>query len=226
MGKIRVVLVEDHTILRETLALTLALEKDISVIGHWKDAESILPVLETIVCDVALIDKSLPGLDGIALARKIRSTCPSVKIIILSMFDRERDVLEAFDSGASGYLLKEISMEELTKAIRMVVRGEQVLDSELTKRLLNFFLKKDKAKKQDLLSIEQTRILSLMSRGSTNKEISSTLTLSSAQVKNHIQELFRILQAKDRASAIAKAFEMGLLPLAESPEDNSASRAD
>jgi DNA-binding NarL/FixJ family response regulator len=212
---IRIVIVEDQTILRETLVVSLNMEDGFQVISHWQSAEELLEYIKTGEFDVAVVDNMLPGMDGITLAKILKNRLPDAKIIILSMHAREQDVLDAFDAGVMGYLPKEICTSDLIRAIKSVMNGEAVICQKITEALMKYCaqLKGPRAAPEppSILTEEECRMLKCVSNGYSNKEIADTLTMPVAKVKLAFHELFKKLDARDRTHAVVKALRMGLI---------------
>jgi DNA-binding NarL/FixJ family response regulator len=216
-GNIKIVIVEDQTILRETLVVALNMEEGFEVVGHWQSAEELLDYVECNECDVAVVDNMLPGMDGITLTRALRERFPALKTVILSMHAREEDVLDAFDAGVMGYLPKEISTSELIRAIRSVVSGEAVICQKITKSLMIYCaqLKGPRVESEppSILTGEECRMLKCVSRGYSNKEIADLLNMPVAKIKLAFHELFKKLDARDRTHAVVKAFKLRLIDM-------------
>lgn len=214
MKKIRIIIIEDHAILRESLGERLGREDDIEVAGLWSSGEEALTALNGRKFDVGIIDNILPGMDGIETIKKLRQMQPGAKMIILSMFDSADNVVDAFDAGAVGFLPKEVYVKELIKAIRSVIAGETVVPEKIAKKILGFCTKlKEKKNRQEQLSEEHIRILKYASSGFTNKEIAREIGFSIETVKFRFKEIFGILGTKDRTHAVCKAISMGLISL-------------
>ncbi len=218
MEKVNIIIIEDHTILRETLALSLSFEESFSVVGHWRDAESVLERLDNLQFDVAVIDKILPGMDGVGITLQLKEQRPNVKVVMLSMSDNEKHILMSFEAGASAYLLKDISTPELVQAIKSVMNGEEVLSPGLMNRLIQYQKRerdRDRAKADSEskveISAESVTILELISKGYGNKEISELLSISISKVKSLLQETFTALNVHDRAHAVTVAMKKGII---------------
>jgi len=216
MSKIKIIIVEDHTILRETLALSLNFEESFDVVGHWRDAESVLERLDDLQFDVAVIDKILPGMDGLGFTIRLKELRPDVKVVMLTMSDNEKNILMAFEAGASAYLLKEISTPELIQAIKSVMNGEEVLSPGLTKRLIEYQRRESHrarliAESRPELSQESIAIIGLVSKGHCNKEISRKMNISLSKVKGFLQEIYTALNVHDRAHAVTVAMKKGII---------------
>jgi DNA-binding NarL/FixJ family response regulator len=212
MEKIKLILIEDQTILRETLAEILQKEDDIEIAGVWESAEDIIDILDDINADVAIVDNFLPGMDGITLTKKIRKKRQDLKIILMSIMTREESIFEAFEAGISGYLSKDVSINELVQSIRSVAYGETVISRQISGSFIKYCsdLKKGK-KQQNILSDEQKQIIQLAKDGYINKEISERLEMSLSMVKFNFREICRKLGARDRTQAVIKAIEMNLI---------------
>jgi DNA-binding NarL/FixJ family response regulator len=214
MDKIKIVLIDDHSILRETLVIALNMEAGFEVVGHWDNAEDGLKFFETASADVAVVDNKLPGMNGIVFTRKLKAVNPAVKILLLSMITKEDKVFEALESGASGYLPKEVSISELIQAIKNIHNGDIYLDNTIMKNMVTYFAQlKDPSLKKSLLSAEQITILNLAADGMTNKEIADRLDINLPTVKLRFQEIFKLLDARHRTHAIVKAAKLGILSL-------------
>lgn len=212
---IKVIIVEDHSILRETMVEVLNKEEDIEVTGHWSKAEEALKYLETHSVDVVISDNRLPGIDGVTFTRKIKQLYPDLKVIMLSMITDEEKIFEALEAGVMGYLPKEISKNELVMAIKKAFQGEMFIGPCITKNLVDYFVfKLNKTNdKKTLLTDEQIKILTLAAEGYTNKEIADRINMALPTIKLRFQEIFKALDTRNRAHAIIKASQKGLLTL-------------
>lgn len=212
MDKIKVALIDDHNILRQSLARAMSLEFDIEVIGDWKSAEDAFQEIKNMPCDVIVIDLKLPGINGIEATEQILAFNSKIKIIVLSAYTNETDVLKSIRAGVSGYLPKEVTVEELVEAVRSVYRGYAVLDPQVTRKVFQQFsnLNKFEIDEINLLPLEE-KILTLAASGDSNKQIADRLNLNEGAIKFHLREIFKKLNAKDRAHAVAKAMKQGLI---------------
>jgi len=212
---IKVIIVEDHSILRETMVEVLNKEEDIDVLAHWSRADDALRFLESNPVDVVITDNMLPGMDGVTFTRKIKQEHPEIRVIMLSMITDEERIFEALEAGVMGYLPKEISKNELVLAIKKAYQGEMFIGPCITKNLVDYFvyrLNRNNDKKS-VLTDSQIRILSLAAEGYTNKEIADRINLALPTIKLRFQEIFKALDTRNRAHAIIKASKMGLLTL-------------
>ncbi len=212
---IKVIIVEDHAILRETMVEALNKEDDIDVLGHWSRAEEALRYLESHSVDVVISDNVLPGMDGVTFTRKIKQEHPDLKVIMLSMITDEEKIFEALEAGVMGYLPKEISKNELVLAIKKAFQGEMFIGPCITKSLVDYFVYKlnKQDDKKSLLTDDQIKVLSLAAEGYTNKEIADRINLALPTIKLRFQEIFKALDTRHRAHAIIKASKLGLLTL-------------
>jgi DNA-binding NarL/FixJ family response regulator len=206
-------IIEDHTVLRESLARVLALEEDVEVSGQWSKAEDAIEDFGNNPCDVYLMDLKLPGMNGIQASRHFLRLDSRVKIIVLSAYTEEKDVLKALEVGVLGYLPKEVSMEDLVRAVRMVYQGYAMLDPMITRKVLGRIssLNRHVEEENGGITTLEKNILSLAASGHGNKEIADSLNLKDGAVKFHFRHIFEKLKAKDRAHAVAIALKQGLV---------------
>jgi len=210
MKPISIIIVEDHAILRENLALALERSKEFSVMGHFKDAGEALAFLKTAAADVAIIDYSLPGMNGISFLREALRLVPELRGIFLSMYCDGNKIQEAFRQGAMGYIRKTSDTSELINAIRQIMRGESYLSPSLTSNLIASMTASPQAK-DHTLSYEHITILALAGKGKATKEIAQEMGLTVATVKHRFNEIFRLLGVHSRAQALLKAASIGLI---------------
>lgn len=218
MRKARIVLIDDHTVVREAIAKTLAQEADFEIVGSWPGAERAVSYLETNSFDVAIVDYRLPGMDGIAAARRFKEMRPEVQVIILSMYCREEYILEAFEAGVMAFLPKEVSVTELAETIRTVLKGESVLSPKITRQLLEFCqrLKQgDGESAAPALTHQHVQVLRLAGCGYGNKEIADRMGISVNTVKARLKESYTRLEARDRTHAVITALKLGLFDVDE-----------
>jgi DNA-binding NarL/FixJ family response regulator len=219
--KIRIMMVEDHPEYREIVELALGKESDMTLISQFGTVERALRSLRDRDNhgerpDVILLDLNLPGMDGLKAVPHFTHEIPDAKIIILTQSDREQDVLKAVMLGASGYLLKSSTVRQLTEGIRTVMEGGASLDTKLAK----FVLKTLKAQLpknefEQLLTERELEVLSLLAEGRVKKEIAERLHISLSTVVTHVTHIYEKLNAPNAPSAIAKAFQLGILPLSK-----------
>lgn len=203
---IRVLIVDDHSVVKMGLTALLGSEPDIEVIAEADDADQAIAAFRSHRPDVTLMDARMPGGSGINAMAAIRSEFTGARVIILTTYDLEEQVFEAFDKGASGYLLKSVKKKELVDAVRNVHAGGTIFPHSLEKRLADRDLK-------DRLSPREIDTLGLLRLGLTNRDIGITLGISENTAKAHVRAILRKLHAADRAEAVALAFERGFLKI-------------
>jgi len=205
---VRVLLVDDHQVVRDGLRHMLGLQDDIRVIGEAANMEEALQQAELHSPDVVLMDIKMPGADGIEAVRRLKEKRPDCHIIMLTLY--EEYVTEAIEAGATGYLLKDVKREELVQAIRAVQQGRAPL-SPLSQELLTEFSNLIKGAVRSHLSERELEVLRLISGGATTKEIGSHLFLSEATVKRDVQHIFEKLDVRNRSEAIGEAYKRKLI---------------
>ena len=213
MNKIRVLIVEDQTLVREGLESLLALTRDISVVGRAVDGEEGLRMLRTSSPDVVLLDVRMPRTTGIEFLQSLRETGNPTPAILLTTFDDDEAVLNGIRLGAKGYLLKDVSLATLTDAIRLVASGGTLISPVVTDRLLRGLkgapLPASVEGIENPLTPREIEILRLMTGGYTNHEIAAAFDLSDGTVKNHVSNILSKLRCRDRTRAVLKAIEHG-----------------
>jgi DNA-binding NarL/FixJ family response regulator len=210
--KISLIIIEDHTILRELLVRELDREDHIDVIGNWADAESALKALKSASPDVAIVDNILPGMNGLTFTEKALVIKPDMKILFLSMCIDKQTIVRAFKAGAVGYLPKDVTTKELLDAISAIQAGETFLSPRITRKILDMLMVPQTEKNQDeILTQEQLRMLKLASKGFTNKEIASTLGVPVTTIKSRFFDVCKKLNTRDRTHTVTEVIKMGLL---------------
>lgn len=217
MENLRVLLVDDHTVFRQGLSRLLESEKGIEVIAQAANGCEAITLVKKLLPDVVLMDLEMPELDGIEATLKIKDSCPSVEIIALTAFQDEKHLFQAIKAGISGYISKRDPVEEIIKAIRTVSRGESLLSSILSRKMLDKFVKLSKVReisqKANLtdLTRREIEILKLIAEAKTNCQIAQTLFISERTVKNHIFNIYRKLRCNSRLEATLKAGKLSLI---------------
>lgn len=216
LKKIRLVIAEDQTMTRETLARSLALEDDFQVVGTAADGQKALTVIRAQKPDVLLTDIGMPNMDGIKLTETLRREHPNIGVVILTIYDDDERVFAAIKAGARGYVLKDAPLEETVAAVRAAGRGEALLNPSLVGRVLNEFTRLSVQKAADNavfaeLTDREREVLAEVGRGRRNKEIADTLFISEKTVKNHISNIFSKLEVNSRAEAALLAARQGLV---------------
>ncbi len=209
MDKIRLLIVDDHPVVREGLAGMLSGQLDFVVVGEAKDGSEAISMHETLQPDVTLMDLRMPGTDGVSAIQAIRGKRPSANILVLTTYDSDADIVRAIEAGATGYLLKDTPREELFRAVRSAARGESVLAPAVAARLMT----RMRAPAEENLSAREIEVLQLVSKGNSNREIGRALHISTATVKTHLIHIFDKLGVADRTAAVTVALERGILSL-------------
>jgi DNA-binding NarL/FixJ family response regulator len=210
---IRVLLVEDQTLVREGIERLLNLTDDISVVERAMDGEEGLEKLRTSAPDVVLLDVRMPKMTGIEFLRSLQEAGDATPTILLTTFDDDAVLLNGIRLGAKGYLLKDVSLATLTEAIRLVAQGGTMISPVVTERLLRGLKDAPVPTWQEYgegqLTLRETEILRLMTGGYSNREIASALEISEGTVKNHVSNILGKLGVRDRTRAVLKAIEKG-----------------
>ena len=218
---IRVLLVDDQTLIRQGIRLLLEMEADIQVVGQAANGRDALEQAGALHPDVVLMDVRMPEMDGVAATRELGGRFPEIKVIILTTFEDDETVFEGLKAGARGYLLKDISSEEMAAAVRRVAAGEALIEPRLTRKVLAEFSRlaaaTDKppaprpATLADPLTERELEVLRALARGLSNREIAEELVITEGTVKNHVSSLIDKLGVRDRTQAILKGQELGLI---------------
>lgn len=216
---IRLLLVDDHVLVREGLRRLLELEEDLCVVGEAVDGNEALQQAHRLMPDVALVDISMPGKDGIDVLRQLVQELPSVVVIMLTMYRQQQHILQSMRSGARGYLLKSASSQEVAQAIRKVHEGGTYISSDLTGEIVNEYrrLSDGGASRPSIhaLTEKEIDILRCVATGMSNKEIANQLAYSEKTVKNYLSVIFQKLGIRDRTQAAILALRQGLIPQEE-----------
>jgi len=221
MGKIRVMIADDHAVVREGTRRMLEQEGDMEVVGEAVDGEEAIKLAEETKPDVAIVDISMPKLDGIEATKQIKTLCPSVTVLILSAYDDDQFVFSLLEAGAAGYLLKSVRSRELIDAVRAVYAGESVLHPTVAKKVLNRFVtggvKAPSARAHEVLSDREKEILRLATHGLSNADIAKELCLSIRTVQGHLGHIFNKFQVSSRTEAVVRALKEGWVTLEDIP---------
>ena len=216
---IRVVVADDHALFRRGLYMVLESEDDIEVVGEAGDGDEVVRLVEEHMPDLVLMDVRMPVRSGIEATHEIKSAVPATKILMLTISDEEEDLYEAIKAGASGYLLKEISIEEVAEAIRSVHLGQSLISPSMASKLLTEFAamaKKDEEKQQmptPRLTDREMEVLTLVAQGLNNRDIARELFISENTVKNHVRNILEKLHLHSRMEAVVYAVREKLLEI-------------
>jgi DNA-binding NarL/FixJ family response regulator len=208
---VRVLVVDDHAVVRKGLELLLGREDDVEVVGSAGSADEAVALARRLVPDVVLMDVVMPGRSGIAAAAELRDELPAAKVLMLSMQDDPSYVREAFAAGASGYVLKEAADAELVAAVREVAAGRRHLNAALGQRLAAADARARAGERVDPLSEREREVLGLLALGYTNQEIAGLLSISVRTAETHRSHILRKLRLSTRAELVRYALERGLL---------------
>ena len=223
--KIKVLIADDHPTFRDGLSRLLEGEGDFECIGQAGDGQEAVAMTKKLGPDVVLIDINMPRLRGVEAAREIKKNCPEVAIIMLSAFDYEAYIVTSLQAGARGYLLKSTSLEKLTSSIRLVHRGESVLDIKATDKLVHHLQPLTNGNKNNNTQFQhlyprEIQVLKLAAKGKGNKEIADILSISERTVQTHLVNIFKKLGATSRTQAVLTALKEGWIALEESYSDS------
>jgi two-component system NarL family response regulator len=223
MERIKVLIVDDHRVVREGLSAILQSKENIQVLGEAQDGQEAVEKARSLLPDVILMDVSMPKMSGVEATRIIKREFPHIGIIALTMYEEQQYIFDLVRGGATGYLLKDSDSDQIVKAIQSVYRGESLIHPAVASKILVEFslLAQKKGKKSgwvehDLTEREIT-VLRLVADGKTNKEIANNLDLSEKTVKNHVRNIFHKLQVYDRTQAAILAIRKGLIELDPRP---------
>ncbi|WP_427015830.1 response regulator [Pseudarthrobacter sp. P1] len=216
--RIKVMLVDDQSLLRMGFALILDGEDDIDVVGEASDGAEAVRMVERLQPDVVLMDVRMPVMDGIQATRTITSAGAAARIIILTTFDLDEYAFAGLQAGASAFLLKDVAPEELVRAIRLVNSGDAVVAPRITQRLLENFVRSSPERPAvprdpllEDLTPRELEVLETLAQGHSNAEIAHQLFLSEATVKTHVRRILTKLHLRDRVQAVVYAYETGLV---------------
>jgi DNA-binding NarL/FixJ family response regulator len=204
---ISVMLVDDHPVVREGLRGMLDAEPDLTVVGAAASGEEAVTLAAALTPDVILMDLRMPGLDGVGATERIVRGDSKSKVVVLTTYESDADILRAVEAGAAGYLLKDSSRAELAGAVRAAARGETVLAPSVATRLVRSV----RTPAQPGLSAREVEVLGLVAKGLTNADIGRELHISEATVKTHLLRVFSKLDVSDRTAAVTTAMARGLL---------------
>lgn len=218
---IRVMLVDDQQLIRQGIKMLLMSEDDLDVVAEASNGREALERIELVRPDVVLMDVRMPVMDGVTATQQITAAYPEIGVIILTTFDDEAYIFEGLRAGARGYLLKDISSEEMAEAIRVVAKGGALIQPSITRKVLSEFARLSKptaapqppkpAALPEPLTDRELDVLRCIASGLSNREIADKLVITEGTVKNHVSNLIAKLAVRDRTQALLKAKELGLI---------------
>ena len=206
---IRVLVVDDHPVVRAGVQGMLASHPDFDVVGEAADGEEATRVVAELRPDVVLMDLRMPGVDGVEATKRIREQHPSVQILILTTYETDEDIVRAIEAGAVGYLLKDSPRDELFRGVHAAARGEPLLAASVASRLMG----RVRTPPGQPLSPREIEVLTLVAQGRPNKNIAGELYISETTVKTHLAHIFTKLDVDDRTAAVTVALDRGIIRL-------------
>lgn len=208
-GAVRLLVVDDHPVVRDGIVGMVASDPGVEVVGEASDGAEAVQLARVLTPDVVLMDLRMRGMDGVAAIRELARLGLPCRVVVLTTFDGDSDVLPAIEAGATGYLLKDAPREDLLRAIRAAAVGDAVLAPSVASRLVG----RVRTPEASLLSPRELEVLALVADGATNRSAGERLHLSEATVKTHLLSIYAKLGVGDRAAAVAEGFRRGLLTL-------------
>jgi two-component system, NarL family, response regulator LiaR len=210
MERIRILVADDHKVLLEGLCRLLKDEEDLEVVGRASDGEEAVKLAKELLPDVAIMDVSMPGINGIEAARQITEACPNTAILMVSAYDYESYVAASLKAGAAGYMLKNAPIDELVSAVRLIHKGEAVFDLKAIKRAMGRPSYDDKGEgRSSSLHPRELEVLKLTAKGMSNKAIARELGIAERTVETHMVNIFKKLKAGSRTEAVLRAVKEG-----------------
>ncbi len=210
MGGFRVVLVDDHPMMREGMRRLLEADESFVVVGEAGSAEEALERVGGLAVDIVVMDIRLPGMDGVEATRQLKAQHPQVKVVIVSAFGEDY-LIPSIDAGADGYLLKTLAPEELVRSLVQAAQGKPPVDATLTRLLMNQAAAPEPRTREPAPSPRQQEMLRLVAGGLPSKELASRLFISRSTLKREFRNIFNLLGVNDRAHAVAEAYRRNLI---------------
>jgi DNA-binding NarL/FixJ family response regulator len=208
-GPIRILLADDHAVIRDGIAAMLEPHDDLHVVGEAPDGATAVRLAAELRPDVVLMDLRMPGTDGVGATARITALSPAPRVLVLTTYDSDADIIRAMAAGAIGYLLKDTPRRELLDAIRAAARG----DATLTPSVATKLVRQQRGLRSEPLSTRERQVLALVAQGATNRDIAEALTVSEATVKTYLTRIFTKLGVGDRTAAVTTALSQQLITL-------------
>lgn len=218
MSAIKILIVDDHAVVRDGLAMMIARREDFVVVGEARNGREAVERARELTPDVILMDLRMPEMNGVEAMRSIRQENAGVKFLVLTTYDSDEYIFDAIQAGAKGYLLKDASREELFQAVRAVYQGDSLIEPGVASRVLERLTQLARQASQgaepaSLLSAREIEVLQLMAQGAANKTIAVQLSISESTVKTHVSNIFQKLEVSHRTEAVTKAMTRGIIKL-------------
>ena len=211
MNAVRVVVVDDHEIVRAGLSTLLSREPDIHLVGVAPDAEEGIDMIADVHPDVAVVDYSLPRMSGVELCEQIVARFPETAVVVLTTYLSDDVILRSVEAGAQAFVYKDVDASELKKAIRAVTRGETILDPKVAGRVVRWANRRKHGRRDGGLSLQETEVLRHVTAGATNKDIAEAMNVSENTIKTYLRRVMEKLDCHSRSEAAAIAAKRGLL---------------